>query len=71
VKISVELEPVLCTGHHGDKTYYAFAVVGMVNEWGGPLMLASSAASYPGNDVVRKFINEHGVQNEHRLETTA
>jgi hypothetical protein len=62
MKITIEVEPVLCDGRYGDKTYYAFVVTGLPNEWGAPLVLASTAASYPGNDAVREFINKHAVK---------
>ena len=59
MKITVEIEPVLCSGNLSDKEYYGFRIVG------GPLdkcvfespIYATSDARYPGNDAMREFFN--------------
>lgn len=59
MKITIEVEPVICKGNLSDKEYYGFRIVG------GPLdpsglgspIYATSDAQYPGNEALRAFFN--------------
>lgn len=57
MKFTVEVEPVILQGTITDKNYYGFKIIGLKDEFGHDLVVASSCARYPGNDVVRDFIN--------------
>lgn len=56
-KILVEIEPVLLQGTITDKQYYGFRILGLNDDFGEPVIATTSCARYPGNDVVRGFIN--------------
>ena len=59
MRITIEVEPVLCEGNLSDKEYYAFRIVdGPLDKsgWCSPIF-ATSDARYPGNDAMREFFN--------------
>ena len=58
MKITVEIEPVLCQGNLSDKEYYSFRIVGgPLDKFGFQPMYATSNSRYPGNDAMREFFN--------------
>lgn len=64
MKITVEIEPVLCSGNLSDKEYYGFRIVGGPLDkcgFGSPIY-ATSDARYPGNDALREFFNRKSAE---------
>lgn len=64
MRITIDVEVVQEQCQHaqndGSKTYYAFRVLGLANDYGEQgLTMRSSEGSYPGNDAMRAFINAH------------
>ena len=61
MKITIEVEPVKLPcmyGHDdGSTTYYGFRIIGLKDKYGEDVIVCSSMSRYPGNDVVRAFIN--------------
>lgn len=57
MKIMIEVEPVLIPGRYSDPIYYGFKIVGLHNKYGREMLVHAPNAVYPGNDIVREFIN--------------
>lgn len=58
MRITIEVEPVLCEGRLSDKEYYAFRIVdGPLDKYGFDPIFATSDARYPGNDAMREFFS--------------
>ncbi len=66
MRITIEVEPVLCEGHLSDKEYYAFRIVdGPLDKYGfGSPIFATSDARYPGNDAMREFFNRKSRERQ-------
>lgn len=58
MKITVEIEPVICSGNLSDKEYYGFRIVGgPIGKYDMNAVYSCSNAVYPGNDAMREFFN--------------
>lgn len=67
MRLTVEIESVICDGNLSDKTYYAFRIVGLPSKIAGVSpVFACSNATYPGNDAMREFFNSLQIQVDKR-----
>jgi hypothetical protein len=64
MRITIEVEPVLYKSKHEKGDYYAFRIIGLPDVLGDNLDVRSTSFHYPGNDAVRKFINERSAAQE-------
>lgn len=61
MKITIDVEPVLYPGRHVTEPYYAFRIIGLKDAMGDDMDVRGASLRYPGNEAMRKFINERAT----------